>query len=378
MQLNTTLNRFDGLDILRGFAATAVVCIHVWALGGFGGLGVLTDKIVGNYFGIAVPLFYALSAFSLLYGYDRILFDEFNMKKFYIRRFFRLAPLFYVLLAVNLIQVFFLYGVKFDLAKTLLNITFMYSVVPTQHESLVPAGWSIGIEWIFYFMFPLVVLISRSKILLFIVTIVFTIISINYASFITAVSPVSPSLNTISIVKHFVFFLIGAVVYKLLPYVEMIKQKLKWIKKIEVVYILFTFSIFYIFGKFVNMVILEAVFFLLLLFWALIGFSKLFNNGITRTLGRCSYGLYLLNPLLVDYLSRLHYFEYIRKLFQGNSHAIFLSYTVSSVTSLFIITLVSMITYRFIEQPSIRLGNKLIEGIKIRNKMVTASKTITY
>lgn len=362
-QQHTERIRFDGLDVLRGFAAAIVVFIHVWALGGFGGLGVRIDEIVGGYFGMAVPLFYALSAFALLYGYDRTFFDELTMKKFYIRRFFRLAPLFYILLLVNIIQLYILYGIKIDLTRLLLNITFLFSIVPSQQESIVPAGWSIGIEWIFYFLFPLVVLISRSKIFLWITTIILLIISLDFPSLTASVVESSPSLNYINIVKHLVFFLIGALVYKTLPLIQSIGDKFKRVKKIDLLYVILILYLFYFLSRFARIEILEAALFILLLSWAIVGPSKLFNNKFTRVLGKCSYGLYLLNPLVIDHLSRLHFYDYVRDLFANTSHAALYSFVISCFVSLLIITLLSLASYHFIEQPCIKIGNRLINKV---------------
>ena len=91
----------------------------------------------------------------LSYGYRNKLGDIERIIQFYIRRFYRIAPLFYFSLLVWLTLNILFLGTKPDLQTFILNITFLFGLVPGAHESLVWAGWSIGIEMLFYAIFPL-------------------------------------------------------------------------------------------------------------------------------------------------------------------------------------------------------------------------------
>ncbi len=348
--------RLDGIEILRGFAASAVVFFHVWALAGFQNSSKFIDEVV-SYFGMAVPLFYALSAFSLLYGYEKKIFDEFIIKKFYIRRFFRLAPLFYCMLIIYLIFLYTTYGVKYDLSNILANLTFTFSFVPAQQESIVWAGWSVGIEWIFYFIFPLFVIVTRSVWALVITFVIFSIISINYPNLTNSLTAISPSINYINILKHIMFFLSGAIAFRLIFLAEYIKLNFRWIKKIEIVCICIAVSLFPVFEKFVPYELLQSIFFIILLFWAIIGYSKLFNNRLTRFLGRISYSLYLLQPITIVALNKIGVYSFIR---HSVSNTV-LGYVISGMVSVFIVSLLSSISYCCIEQPGIKLGDRIIK-----------------
>ena len=78
--------------MLRGYASLAVVLIHIDLVFLPVKAGALKSTIDSmNY---AVPLFFALSAFPLLYGYAPKLFEERSMVRFYVRRVFRIVPLF--------------------------------------------------------------------------------------------------------------------------------------------------------------------------------------------------------------------------------------------------------------------------------------------
>ncbi|MCL5777442.1 acyltransferase [Limibaculum sp. FT325] len=144
--------RITGLDTLRGFAAVAVIFYHFHAL-----LALEMWPAWTGYFSMAVPLFFALSAFSLCLRYSGRLGVTDTVGNFYWRRYLRIAPLFYLMLfayiARRIIKGWSLPPVE----DILLNLTFLFPFDPAKNESLVAAGWSLGLEMIFYAMFPLIV-----------------------------------------------------------------------------------------------------------------------------------------------------------------------------------------------------------------------------
>ena len=137
---------------LRGLAAVAVVFFHLHHLAelplppswGF----------IGTHFGLGVQLFFVLSGFSLCHSTIGSLGRQTWLRDYCIKRFFRIAPLFYVMLAAW-VGFFWLRGVSTDLATLVLNLSFTFNLVPGKHASLVPAGWTIGVEMLFYVLLPL-------------------------------------------------------------------------------------------------------------------------------------------------------------------------------------------------------------------------------
>jgi len=78
---------------------------------------------------------------------------------FYTKRFFRIAPLYYLVLtaftAGRAVGCLTGEACNVEPAKILSNLTFVFGFGKAALNSEVVAGWSIGIEWIFYFSFPL-------------------------------------------------------------------------------------------------------------------------------------------------------------------------------------------------------------------------------
>jgi peptidoglycan/LPS O-acetylase OafA/YrhL len=122
-----TYTRISSLDVLRGYASLAVVLIHidlVFLPVKAGALKSTIDSL--NY---AVPLFFALSAFSLLYGYAPKLFEERSMVRFYVRRVFRIVPLFYAMLLLYVV-LRYADGLPPSWGEILANVTFTFPLIP--------------------------------------------------------------------------------------------------------------------------------------------------------------------------------------------------------------------------------------------------------
>lgn len=161
-------NRFmPGIEALRGIAAIAVVICHMWALTTatlFPGWQFVVG--VGQW---AVDVFFLLSGF-LLVGYFWGDGPRPSLRDFYIRRFFRIAPAYYVSLAV-LFLFFADHSVVFSdrgLRQVLANVTFTQWLFPTTVTSLDVNGvyWTLSLEIVLYALLPVFAyLIARRPVL---------------------------------------------------------------------------------------------------------------------------------------------------------------------------------------------------------------------
>lgn len=362
--------RLEGVEVLRGFAATGVIFFHTWSRAILQHQDQLIDRVL-SYFAMGVPLFFAISAFSLLYGYHNRIYDEYSLKRFYIRRFFRIAPLFYVLFLVYVIYAWYGWGRVYTWHEILANLTFTYQMIPSQYQSIVWAGWTIGIEWIFYMMFPLIAMISRSRTLTIALFVAFLIVSINFSPLTAKISAVDPQAGYMNTMKHMVYFFLGVVMFRLLPQIEIIRNKYQFISKFD---ILIVPAVAYFFVKshlVISKDLASVISFAALIVLAVIGYSIIFNNPFTRMLGKLSYSLYLTNPIIIHALEKFGAYQFIVNHVDGFRIAFLLCCILSFVC----VVLASLATYYLIEQPGIRLGQKFIDNMKIKRREGTLSKS---
>ena len=108
-----------------------------------------------------VQLFYLASAFTLFLSFNYRSQTEINPNRnFFIRRFFRIAPMYYMGIIYYLFQNglgprYWLGDVEnITFGNIISNLTFTHGVNPYWITSLVPGGWSIAVEMTFYALVP--------------------------------------------------------------------------------------------------------------------------------------------------------------------------------------------------------------------------------
>ncbi len=148
--------RVFGLDLLRAAAILMVICAHGFVVlyPHFGEpLGIFGH---GGFYG--VELFFVLSGFligQILIRADTDLAGAGNVAFFYVRRWFRTLPLFFLFLIVNIAfeRVFRAHDISAGEALT--HGVFLRNFAGF-HMTFFPESWSLAIEEWFYLLFPAV------------------------------------------------------------------------------------------------------------------------------------------------------------------------------------------------------------------------------
>lgn len=156
--------KYAYIDALRGYAVLLVITCHTGEM--------LTElpyplKKLTNFGWHGVQLFFLMSCVTLLMSWrsdERK--DQVSVKNFWIRRLFRIVPMYYL-------AALFYYFVEpppngFEVSQILATLIFVNVWHPTLVPTLidrwmpVPGGWSIGVEMTFYLIFPLIAVLVRS------------------------------------------------------------------------------------------------------------------------------------------------------------------------------------------------------------------------
>jgi len=156
--------RYRYIDALRGYAVLLVITCH--AAGTFPQLPYPVKRLT-NFGWHGVQLFFLMSCVTLLLSWRA---DEARGQvdpvAFWIRRIFRIMPMY----LVDSVFYFFVDPPKngFSLTQFLATLGFVNAwtpnLLPTVPDRwvVVPGGWSVGVEFTFYAMFPLIAMKIRS------------------------------------------------------------------------------------------------------------------------------------------------------------------------------------------------------------------------
>jgi len=103
-----------------------------------------------------VMLFFVVSCFSLFFTMPARLREARPIMSFFTHRFFRIAPLFYAWLAITCVLMVYVYHLPVTTAAVFQSIFFVFNLVPGNQGGIVMASWTIGVEMLFYAIFPLI------------------------------------------------------------------------------------------------------------------------------------------------------------------------------------------------------------------------------
>lgn len=349
---------FDEFQGLRGILALWVFFSHVYDL------APLTDLNLSPLIGIFIKGGQAVSVFIILSGF--VITHTLATKRqsywgYIVNRFFRLYPLFFICTLVYVIVMG--YWQKPDLWKYVPSQLFMIHGVPffgipkNSPQAFLGPAWSISLEWQFYIVAPALLMLTQFKYRFL------CLLGINLTS-LTMLGWV-PELNKLGfLLKHLHYFLIGIASYWI--FVEPPKHFLQ--KDFAKKYYISALILILLLAMFLAGVYQEVV--AVLICWALGCFATFDSENsvfwkpvksfllapFIQWLGKLSFSIYLVHDIVLRGINKTFFITLTTELTLAQ-HFIFL------LVVGFLITLgLSVLTYRFIETPGIRLGRKWIQA----------------
>lgn len=299
--------RVESIDALRGVFALLVLTFHCsqWLDLSLGYWMMSTLRIWGVY---AVEGFFVISGMAL---YLSVRTDQFStpqgVKRFFIHRYARILPLYGAL--------FFIHPGSSDFSVERLGELMMLFGFWAPESSILVGGWSIGVEFVFYFLFPLLVLSVRDRVKRTLMATAIAFVVLVAWSVLFDIAPPFYSQNSLYVtpLNHFAFFIAG---YSLGVMYKRGIPLFVWIQSSR-------YTLFFAIGLFLFIGLVGSnehqvqvmggyrrlsVSLLLIPLVGLIACTTL-SGTIARFLGDISYALYLLHPFVVFGLLPLLGFE---------------------------------------------------------------------
>lgn len=326
-------------------------------------------NIIKTHFGMGVPLFYVLSGFVLSYGYAGKLNSQARILTFYVRRFFRIAPLFYCMLILWCLTSYFGWGKIFSSQTIFLNIFFLFGLVPGYQESIVWAGWSIGVEMLFYLVFPVISCLFpgvRSAAAGLFVSLVLSAAIYNSFDALGAGSYAYMNLGT-----HLPFFLAGVLSFRIWEKSGFSSNPaMGWkllLCTLALCVVLMTWQAVPVFLAKLRFGALDRnvwafIFGAIVLSACLAKFRFLDTRWLLRT-GNWSYSVYILHPFLMLLMIKTNVMGQLVA-YSENEYVLFVLGAAIALTAIF---LTSAITYRWIEHPGMKYGQRVASFIQTNN-----------
>jgi len=350
---NYQKNRFVYIDALRGVAIIMVIMVHTaqsisgishfpWQLAEFGQMG--------------VQLFFVLSAFTLCNSYEQKKCNPNVLSIFYLRRFFRIAPMYYFGILLYFLFSFWHFTAatfqgKYSILDVAFNVFFLHGFVESANNVVVPGGWSIGTEVAFYAIFPLLFNFFygfKTPILGMLLISLLTYFTIKLVSITTGLSLQNHNFLYLNVVTQLPVFLVGIIYYfadkrKYLNSISTIFILLHFLITVSIAFISFTKHFHYSLTPF-----LSALAFVSLI--ELYTRIPQLSPKILVSIGQKTYSMYILHFIFAWIIS-YHIFIVLKEYLK--SDFIFIICLLLSISLTYIF---ASITEKIIEKPGIRLG----------------------
>lgn len=355
--------KLDYLDSMRGIAILLVVLGHVGNM-----IGYLTydyfpaflQKFIYNGH-LGVQMFFIVSAFTLMMSYENRRGETLATKKFFIRRFFRIAPMYYLAIIFTALQM-----IDFDFANFdwhtfhkkafVTNVLFVNALSPSTINNFVIGGWSISVEFIFYLILPLICAKIRSLNGFVTFTVLTLLLSSLLLYLLRGTSVDGNEFLRYYFFNHLPVFGLGMTAYWINKEgINMLKPK---------VLLLLSITVFiYCFIEIPEAIPYSLVYFLILLTQSRKVYTLLSNKALVA-IGKVSFSIYLVHFAVMYLMYRWDLVKYFTDISGGAAACLnfILLFLVLSIVSYAI----SYITYKYIEQKGQNIGRSIIKKIDIK------------
>ena len=352
-------DRLPWIDALRGLAVLGVIAVHA------------ADRVPGTegwmqYGARGVQLFFFVSAFTLMTSADR---RHETVAFFLIRRFFRIAPMFYAA------TIFYAVSDNSSIVSIGATLSLLFGLTPwTLAQAVVPGAWSVGAEVLFYAAFPYVARRSNALLAVIGIMVLGSIGDMATTKFASLMMPATGSEEWLRS-EWWIWYMVatwasafpaGMLFFHLLKATDRSqifalhdKRKIEIILGIVLLYLAWRLS------HFENDIVPIVLVFIPMGFCLALGAGRWVANPPLRWLGKISFSCYLIHFVMLGPAYK------IAALLSLNPRGT-LSFTF--LLALAMTAICSSITYVLIERPFIAMGESVIRSLQIRSSMASMTR----
>lgn len=264
------MKKYKSIEWLRAIASVCIVLLHVNANGGYYNDDSIISTIFTS-FADLVYLFMIISAFGVCNGYyEKFVSNQVSIFDFYKKRIKKILPFFTLLIVIDLIFNF----TTDKLYEAFADLTLFFGFLPINNLSVIGVAWTLGVIFVFYFMFPFFCYMISDKKRTWTYFFIFGLFSLTCSNYF--------KIGSTNFLYDIPYFLVGCIIF-------LYKDKLN--KKIFSVSIPISLIIYYYFkSSFLTTLLVNSS--LLIGFLCLNEYIK-FDNKLIRTISKYSMELYL-------------------------------------------------------------------------------------
>jgi peptidoglycan/LPS O-acetylase OafA/YrhL len=358
------------VDVIRAIAILMVMLVHT--VHTITGVSTLVMD-VSDYGQMGVQLFFVASAYTLCLSYVKRAEEKKPLTSFFIRRFFRIAPLYYLGIigyfllepSIHILEKIKMSYSQYTVQSIIANILFVHGFVKSANNNVVPGGWSIGTEMAFYALFPMLFMLFRwlyrqygisSLYLLIGLSMLLNILFQLATGQFSATESINNKFIYFNIINQLPVFLLGMTVF--FYHQNKTRLRLSIPNQLKILGIL----------TIVGIVLLQAHqnwIFVFIPFYSGISFILLLNilhdlnysNLVLERIGRVSYSMYIIHSFFAWYLVPI----IIGTLGKQILPELLLILAFVLVVGLTFV--IAIFSHRYIETPGIRWGRVLISRL---------------
>ena len=366
------MTKLKYVDVLRGLAILAVLMVHCSLYSSQEHFPDIIASILANGT-MGVQLFFVASAFTLFLSMDkRSEIEKYPKLNFFIRRFFRIAPMYYVGICYYIWQNGFGPGYwlgdapGISIGNVLANIFFVHGFNPYWITSIVPGGWSIAVEMMFYCLVPLLFVkiknTQQACIFVFITLFIRMVLEVFFHRFqLISFDQLWADYLFFYLPSQLPVFALGILFYYI------VKEDYR----LTISPVLILLTSLALIGQFVGLPVLPDHILFGIAFLVLgIALSKsafpFLENPVLLHIGKISYSMYVVHFAVLHWMEKLNLINYPASDSLVNFGIRFLIVIVLTV-------LISTLFYQFIEVPMQNVGKRLIDKLNKRKTKPNAS-----